>query len=372
MDGERDLTNHSAQGVEVLVRTVITALAGFVSVLALWGCEDADIETYPAPKDEPVNDSGDIAGGPGGNRVPIAWTLPSHWEQEFGSGMRYATLLIGPADRRIEMRVTPLGAESGVVFDNVKRYWDMVGRSSISREQLREQLHELTRQIVVNAVTVTMIDVAGPEPAEAGQPQQRLLAAIVPAETRVWHFMAIGPTDVLEREKPVFEKFLRSIRLPQEPAPAPVTDGQREEIEYQLPKGWIEDTSPRPMRLATFNIEGAPGQVEVTITSFTGDVGGLINNINRWRVEQLGMERIDKPSQQPAEDIDATNARGVLLEMTGPATAERGARRMLVALFARSGWTWFIKIHGEKTVVDAHRGAFLEFVQSIRFVDPVR
>ena len=347
------------------IRIAITALIGFVGVLALGRCGDADIETYLAPKDDPVKDAGGIIGSPGNIRAPIAWTLPSHWGQKPGSGMRFATLLIGPADQQIQMRVTPLGLQSGVVFDNVIRYGAMVGRTSISREQL----HELTRQIVVNAVTMTVIDMMGQEPTDSDQPQQRLLAAIVPGETRIWHFMAIGPPGVLEREKPVFEKFLQSIQLAPDAASAPATDGQREEIEYRAPKTWIKDTSQRAMRLATFTIEGAQRHVEVTISSFPGNVGGLMNNINRWRVQQLGLAKIDELSQQPVERIDAVNARGLLLDMTGPATAEHEAQRMLVVVISRNGWTWFFKMYGGQAMVGAHKATFVEFVQSTRFAD---
>ena len=346
------------------IRIAITALVGFVGVLALGGCGDASIETYLAPKDDPVKDTGDIVGNPGNTRAPIAWTLPSHWEQKLGSGIRFATLLIGPADQQIKMRVTPLGLQSGVVLDNVIRYGAMVGRTSISRKQL----HKLTRQIMVNAVTVTVIDMMGQESADSDQPQQRLLAAIVPSQTRIWHFMAIGPPDVLEQEKPTFEKFLQSIQLAPDAALAPATDGQREEIEYLAPKTWIKDTRQRAMRLATFIIEGAQRHVEVTISSFPGNVGGLMNNINRWRVQQLGLAKIDELSEQPVERIDTANARGLLLDMTGPATAEHEGQRMLVVVISRNGWTWFFKMYGGQATVGTHKATFVEFVQSTRFV----
>ncbi|MCC6545612.1 hypothetical protein IT570_00475 [Candidatus Sumerlaeota bacterium] len=68
---------------------------------------------------------------------------------------------------------------------------------------------------------------------------------------------------------------------------------------WRLPEGWSEVPSTTPMRLATIRVEGLGGEpVEVAVTSFPGEVGGELANVNRWR-SQLELPPVE------AKDVDA-------------------------------------------------------------------
>ena len=48
------------------------------------------------------------------------------------------------------------------------------------------------------------------------------------------------------------------------------------------------------MRLATYEMQGPAGPVEIAISQFPGDVGGMLANINRWR-GQVGLAPVTEP-----------------------------------------------------------------------------
>src|SRR5688500_16131105 len=57
---------------------------------------------------------------------------------------------------------------------------------------------------------------------------------------------------------------------------------------WKVPAGWRQDARQRPMRFATFLIGEGDAAVEVAVSQFPGDVGGLLANVNRWR-GQVGL-----------------------------------------------------------------------------------
>ena len=59
-------------------------------------------------------------------------------------------------------------------------------------------------------------------------------------------------------------------------------------LTWTAPAGWTA-MPDRPMRKATFAVKGADGAAaDLSITSFPGDTGGLLANLNRWR-GQVGL-----------------------------------------------------------------------------------
>lgn len=67
---------------------------------------------------------------------------------------------------------------------------------------------------------------------------------------------------------------------------------QTSAISLKAPPGW-QRQPPAPMRKASFVVEGADGaKVDISVTSFQGESGGLLANINRWR-GQLGLDAFD-------------------------------------------------------------------------------
>ena len=53
-------------------------------------------------------------------------------------------------------------------------------------------------------------------------------------------------------------------------------------FKWDVPRGWVEGKKTS-MRLASYNVPFSDGIADLSITNFSGDGGGVLANINRWR-----------------------------------------------------------------------------------------
>jgi hypothetical protein len=129
---------------------------------------------------------------------------------------------------------------------------------------------------------------------------------------------------------------------------------------WTVPAGWAKLEQQRPMRYATFTAGEGANQVEVVLSTFPGDVGGLIPNINRWR-GQVGLGPITQ--DQLAASATAFENPG----FTGYTMRLKGeTQHMLGAIIkdAKADRSWFVKITGTPAALDAHEAAFTAFAKS--------
>lgn len=153
-----------------------------------------------------------------------------------------------------------------------------------------------------------------------------------------------------------------SVASPGQPQPAkgaadiPVNSAP---VQWTLPEGW-QQLPPDGVRLGNFAVPGKNGgAATVAITSFPGDVGGELANVNRWR-QQLDLPQIGQ-SNVASTPVTVDSADGKLYDLAG------SAARTIVALIQRNGATWFFKMTGDIGAVDDNRPAFMDFLKSIRF-----
>ena len=121
----------------------------------------------------------------------------------------------------------------------------------------------------------------------------------------------------------------------------------------------------RPMRKATFALKGADGSAaDLSITSFPGDTGGLLANLNRWRSQislpPLAADQLD--THVIHLDIGALHVD--LADFAG--TANGAPTRLIGAVVPHSGETWFFKLMGPEAIVAQEKTAFLEFLRTVR------
>jgi hypothetical protein len=136
------------------------------------------------------------------------------------------------------------------------------------------------------------------------------------------------------------------------------------ELSWDAPESW----KPKPaseMRKASFDV---PGGCDLSVTSFPGDVGGELANVNRWR-GQVGLAPVG------AGDLDASVIRiepnglkATLVELEG--AGEHAGRGMIGAIVPLGGSTWFLKLSGPSAAVGAAKADFMAFVRSIRAPAP--
>jgi len=134
--------------------------------------------------------------------------------------------------------------------------------------------------------------------------------------------------------------------------------------DWTVPAGW-EVLAPTTIRKGNFQITEGSGKVEVTVTAFPGDVGGLAANVNRWR-RQIGLPPLDDQAlMQSIEliDVDGREAYYVnLLNMDAP-----DSPGILGAVIPRDSRTWFVKMVGSQPILAQQPTALKEFLSSIDF-----
>jgi hypothetical protein len=129
---------------------------------------------------------------------------------------------------------------------------------------------------------------------------------------------------------------------------------------WTVPPAWRESSEVVSMRLATLIIPREDGDVEVAISRFAGEVGGMLANVNRWR-GQIGLPPVaaeDLPSL--IDSFEAPGFKGSFLHLEGP------QNHMLVAsLFEPAAdRTWFVRVVSSPEGARAVREEVLEFARS--------
>jgi hypothetical protein len=153
--------------------------------------------------------------------------------------------------------------------------------------------------------------------------------------------------------------------VPKQPRPAMMTSAAPDErpIHWIVPEGWRE-VPGASMRFATFLVNEDP-KVELTVVPLPGDSGGLLANVNRWE-GQLGLKpSTEQELSKSVTRIEVDNHPVDVVDLMGPEANPR--LRMLGALIAHEGRTWYFKMSGPAAVIEQQKGKFDGFVKSIHF-----
>jgi hypothetical protein len=138
-------------------------------------------------------------------------------------------------------------------------------------------------------------------------------------------------------------------------------------ISLKAPPHW-QRQPPAPMRKASFVVREADGaKVDISVTSFSGESGGLLANINRWRA-QLGLEAVDP--KQLESTIERRNLGGreiVIVDFVNEEGPADRKQRIIGAIVPASDETWFFKMTGSDALTAAQKPAFLEVLESLEF-----
>jgi hypothetical protein len=218
----------------------------------------------------------------------------------------------------------------------------------------------------------------GADPAKDG----RILGVIAKAGKDAWFYKLRGNAALAAKEKAAFLAWVASVRLdesapPAEPAePAKPAEPATAEpatpppppagLDWKLPDGWKLGAA-KSGRHATLLIGGADGTGgELAVTSFPGDVGGDLANVNRWR-GQVGAEPVTEAGLAPlVQRVPAGDKEFQLVDVTGPETR-------LTAGWVRHGEaTWFFKLTGPDALVAAEKDKFVAFLGSVRFKEEAK
>jgi hypothetical protein len=153
------------------------------------------------------------------------------------------------------------------------------------------------------------IDLISDDPDE-GEPKVRILGAIAPAGVpgeESWYFLKMQPSPpkAVERHAAAFDEFIRSLKFGSDGPPS-----------WTLPAGWKEVGTQGKDRIATIRMKKSETTVELAVTRFGGP---LLANINRWRVEQAGVESITEAEiETKCRVLTVDGRKVVVVDVSGP------------------------------------------------------
>lgn len=138
---------------------------------------------------------------------------------------------------------------------------------------------------------------------------------------------------------------------------------------WKVPDSWIHGPASQ-LRVASFLVNDTGGQTaEITISTFPGDVGGILLNINRWR-RQIGLDSIsaDEVSNYlTAVDFSENQFHLIDLHNKNKSQGKSHPQSSLIAVLSHQGDTWFFKLSGDTILVDQQRKTFLGFLETVKF-----
>lgn len=303
---------------------------------------------------------------PGGGPPQVTDAPPPHWKKMPATSMRQASYLVeGEGGAVTDISLVILRGAAGGTLDNVNRWRGQLAQPVIDEATLKQT----SKTVVTPFGEAVVVEIEGLAPGADALKDGGMMGAVANKGADAWFYKMRGNSALTAAEKENFIKWVQSVKpaaesaaAPAAPAAAPPGDGS---LGWQLPAGWTQVPATSSMRYATFGITDAGGaKAEMAITHFPGDVGGDLENVNRWR-QQVGLR-----------PVDAAGLAALVSKLTaGPKTISlidiTGTPNRLVAGWTRHGSdTWFFKLTGPDALVGAEKAKFTAFLESVRFNKP--
>ena len=330
------------------------------------------------PSDMTTPPAADQSGSP-----QLKWTLPAGWVQKAAVEMRVASFdAPGKNGQTVDISVVPLQGMGGGDLNNVNRWRGQVGLDPVQDGDLAG----LSEDVKVGASATKLYDLTG-TPA-GGAAKLRILAVALHLEDMVWFFKATGTDESVELQKASFISFLNSIQFTAAdatvaaslPADHPALGGTLPPMgggaadtgpapalpAWTVPAAW-QSEPPTQMLLAKFAATENGAKAEITVSSFGGDMGGLLANVNRWRRQVSLPEVDDSQLLQVTAAFSTIPGSATLVDFPGTDAKTGQPARLVGVILPLNGQTWFYKLMGDSAVVDHQKTAFLTFVQSVKY-----
>lgn len=331
--------------------------------LAICSCKKEEIRTYRVAEEPEAAIPSAPAARSEENAAQtdlVSWRALPDWQQEEAGQFLAAAYTVPELGR---LTVSKLGGDGGGLAANVNRWRGQVNMQPLPEGDVRGQPMPVTgssREMLLFNLN----------PDEAPAEAEGIFAAVLPLGSETWYFKLTGPSAKLrENGGEVFMAFLSDVRIAGEDAPAPAPAApKRPTINVTAPDGW-EESQGSSMRVASFAAKGEDGATaDVSVIPLPGDSGSVLDNVNRWR-GQVQLPPL-AGADDPALGVEMDGAAGKLF-VTHMVSAEpilEGKKAAIsTAILKAEGITWFFKITGEASIVEANREKFETFARTATF-----
>jgi hypothetical protein len=346
-------------------------------VFGFVGCGRGEAQVYQIPK-APLattpHDHPAMSENSAPAQTQLQWTLPAGWQEMDRGEMRLASFRVnGDKGKTADVGIIALPGMAGGDLNNVNRWREQVGLSPVAAEEFAK----LAESVDVGGSAAVLFDQAG---TPASGDATRVIATVLHRADATWFFKMTGDDELVAKQKPVFVAFLKFLRLAggtdsQSPLPAghpPIGTAipasamdtrSAGRAQWDVPANWTKEPATQ-MLLAKFLVNGAGAKTEITVSSFAGDVGGLLANVNRWR-GQVNLPPIDEAQLTNAvRKISVQSEAGALVELENP---DGKSASLLGVAVPHDGRTWFFKMSGDAKLVAREKDTFVRFVQNVKF-----
>jgi hypothetical protein len=322
---------------------------------------------------------------PGGLPAPdnsglpkLKYTLPDGWKEKALTQLRVASFEVSENGKTADVSVIPLGSMSGGDAANVNRWRGQVGQPPLDEDGIKKSAEPAQ----IGDQPADLYDIAGTAPGSGDD--ERIVGAILHTDISTWYFKMMGDSALVEKNKPAFIAFLKSVEFQKLPAPSSMDLGQLPASHPPIPgmtdatpaatggPSWAVPAGWQPGELtqflvAKYNIQG-PGDssASVNVSELDGNGGGLLPNLNRWRA-QLGQGPLTDADAAALPAIDASGAKAVVADFTGTDARTGKPARLVGVVLPLNGQTWFYKLMGDPDLVGGQKDALIKFVQSAKY-----
>ena len=154
-----------------------------------------DLRTEAAGAEDAAEDSS----------TPI-YTLPDSWKKSAKQvPFALAVFRVEDGGEGADITISPLSGPAGGLLPNYNRWRGQAGLKPVGEEAMKKELGE----IEVAGIKARYADVSG----AGGEKRRRILGVVLPHGGDTWFFKMDGPASLVEKQKPVFEAFVKSVRF---------------------------------------------------------------------------------------------------------------------------------------------------------------
>lgn len=257
-----------------------------------------------------------------------SWDMPENWSTAGPKPMRHTTLIIGDTEPPLELAISSLGPGQDLLA-NVNRWRGQIGLRPSTTEEMDSQIQDLES----DAGKYLVFDAEG-----IGSGQMR------PP-------FAGGAAPFVNRE-PI--------------APISTDDAGTKSsmLVYETPDGWSAGKTSSIVQARLIK-KNESAEVQITVIEMLADANEWEPNVKRW-ANQVGMG--DVSADQMAERVSDLTIDGVKGKSVDLIDLESDSPTGTIAgMVKRDGSAWFVKLTGDKKLVEESREAFEKFLGSLRF-----
>lgn len=354
------------------------------TVLITTACRREEIQVYEASKDSPAPAAPMAAGmEPPPIAMPVLkWDkLPEGWQSrplpEGPGRTRAASFQIeGAGGLSAELSVVAIPDMGNDDLEFVNMWRNQINLPPIEAGELGKYVESIT----VAGAAGKLFSMEGASAAQPDASKGSVLVALTVTDGISWFFKLSGTQPSVSAQKQIFLGFLKGVHFEAGQAHPPIASGggpggrapargarpSPSLPKWEVPAGWTA-AEPGQMILAKFTAQNGGNSADITVSSFPGDVGGLLANVNRWR-DQVGLPKLDEGGLASAtQTIDLSEGKGTVVDVTGNDRKSGQTARLVGVIVPRAGQTWFYKLMGHPDVAEHEKAALIQFARSAHY-----